>query len=261
VELNGAVAVVTGASAGIGEATALALARRGSRVVLAARRADRLEELASRISAAGGSALAIRCDVSDRRDITTLATIVDETFGRCDALINNAGIPGGGPFADLDPDRIEQIVAVNQLGVFLTTKAFLPIMLRRSRGHIVNVASLAGRFATPGASVYCATKHAVVAFSEALHYELAPRGLKVTAVNPGPVATEGFPQTGIRPRLLTPADDVADLIIDVLRRGRAPEVSIPRWVAALQVFRVLTPGPYRWGLRAATARRFTPTTT
>jgi short-subunit dehydrogenase len=149
---------------------------------------------------------------------------------------------------------------VNELGTLWTTKAFLPIMLRRSRGHIVNVASLAGRFATPGASVYSATKHAIVAFSESLYYELAPRGVLVTAVNPGPVATEGFPQSGMRSRLLTPVDRVAELIVDVLRRGRAPEVSLPRWVAPLQLFRVLTPGPYRWGVRAVTGRRFTPST-
>ncbi len=225
-------------------------------MVLAARRIERLEDLAARIEERGGEALAVRCDVADPGDVRMLASVVEETHGRCDALINNAGIPGGGPFADTSFEQIERVVRVNELGVLWTTKAFLPIMLRRGSGHVVNVASLAGRFATPGASVYSATKHAVVAFSESLYYELAPRGILVTAVNPGPVPTEGFPQTGIRSRLLTPVPRVADLIVDVLRRGRAPEVSLPRWVSPLQVFRVLTPGPYRWGVRTVTSRRF-----
>ncbi|MEX0755135.1 MAG: SDR family oxidoreductase [Actinomycetota bacterium] len=257
-ELNGAIAVVTGASAGIGEATAIALARRGATVVLAARRSERLDDLAARIEARGGRALALRCDVTDLSDVRSLAAAVEEAFGRCDVLVNNAGIPGEGTFTDLDFDAIERVVRVNELGLFWTTKAFLPMMLRAGRGHVVNVASLAGRFAVPGSSVYSATKHAVVAFSEALHYELAPRGVLVTTVNPGPVPTEGFPQTGRPRQVVTPVTEVADLIVDVVRRGRAPEVSIPRWVASLQLFRVLTPRLYRWGVRTVTARRFRP---
>lgn len=254
-ELSGAVAVVTGASSGIGAATALALARRGSNVVLAARRQERLGELARRIATGGGTALAVRCDVTERDDLTNLAAMVEERFGRCDALVNNAGIPGGGRFTDLTPDQIERVVRVNELGVMLATKAFLPTMMARGRGHVVNVASLAGRFAAPGSSVYAATKHAVVAFSESLSYELEPHGILVTAVNPGFVATEGFPQAGIDPRLVLSTERVASTIVDVLRRGIAPEISIPRWVGALQAFRVLAPGPYRWGMRRIGARR------
>lgn len=165
-DLIGAVAVVTGASAGIGEATAVELARRGAKVVLAARRLERLEDVASAIEKRGGVALAVRCDVSDRGEIKSLPAVVEEAFGRCDVLVNNAGIPGGGRFVDADMDTIERVIRVNELGVMLCTKAFLPLMLKRHRSHIVNVASLAGRFAAPGASVYTATKHAVVAFSE-----------------------------------------------------------------------------------------------
>lgn len=254
-ELSGAVAVVTGASSGIGEATALALARRGANVVLAARRRERLDELARRIAMRGGTALAVGCDVTEREDLTNLAATVEDRFGRCDALVNNAGIPGGGRFADLSPDQIERIVRVNELGVMFATKAFLPMMLARGRGHVVNVASLAGRFAAPGSSVYAATKHAVVAFSESLFYELESHGILVTAVNPGFVATEGFPQAGLAPRLVMSSERVAGTIADVLRNGVAPEISIPRWAGAFQAFRVLTPGPYRWGMRKAGARR------
>ena len=254
-ELSGAVAVVTGASSGIGATTALALARRGSNVVLTARRQERLDELARRIATGGGTALAVRCDVTERDDLTNLATTVEERFGRCDALVNNAGIPGGGRFTDLTPDQIERVVRVNELGVMLATKAFLPMMMARGRGHVVNVASLAGRFAAPGSSVYAATKHAVVAFSESLSYELEAHGILVTAVNPGFVATEGFPQAGLDPRLVLSTERVASTIVDVLRKGIAPEISIPRWVGALQAVRVLAPGPYRWGMRKIARRR------
>lgn len=252
-DLRGAVAVVTGASAGIGEATALALARAGARVVLAARRLERLESLAERIAARGGEALPVRCDVTIRGDLEELAARTDEAYGRCDVLVNNAGIPGGGPFHELSPEQIERVVRVNLLGVMLGTRAFLPMMLERRRGHIVNVASLAGRFATPGSSVYGATKHAVVAFSESLYYELRPHGILVTAVNPGFTRTEGFPQEGIpRPLVMRP-ERVAAVIVDVVRRGRAPEVSVPRALAAAQVFRVLTPPLYRLGVRGLAA--------
>jgi short-subunit dehydrogenase len=253
-QLSGAVAVVTGASAGIGEATAIALARRGASVVVAARRLDRLDRLATEIGERRGFALPVACDVSEPSDVRALVDIVAETFGRCDALVNNAGVPGGGRFTDVTMERIEHVMRVNALGVMLATKAFCPMMLDAGRGHVVNVASLAGRFAVPGASVYAASKHAVVAFSESLHAELSPHGLLVTSVNPAFVDTEGFPQVG-RPRpLLLTRERVADAIVKVLRQGIAPEYSIPRWVAPLQVLRVLTPPLYRWGMGVAARR-------
>ncbi len=250
-ELKGATAVITGASAGIGEATALAFARRGTRVVLAARRLDRLEELAERIERHGGTALAVRCDVGEPEQVAALPVVVREAFGGCDILVNNAGIPGGGEFAELSLEQIEQVVRVNLLGVLYGTRAFWPSMTAQGRGHVVNVASLAGRFATPGASIYSATKHAVVAFSEALNYEGEATGVLVTAVNPGFVPTEGFPAAG-RPSILTLTPDrIADAIVRVVRDGIAPELSVPGWVAPLQAFRVLTPPLYRWGVRMA----------
>ena len=261
-ELRGAVAVVTGASSGIGESTALLLARAGAKVVLAARRLERLEALAERIAAHGGEALPVHCDVSLLADLDELVARTDEAYGRCDILVNNAGIPGGGPFRSLTAEQVERVIRVNVLGVMLGTRAFLPMLLEQRRGHIVNVASLAGRFATPGSVVYGATKHAVVAFGEALSYELKPLGILVTTVNPGFTKTEGFPQDDIPPRLVMRREHVAEVIVDVVRRGRGPEVSVPRALGAAQAFRVLTPPLYRWGVdritRGSRAARIGP---
>ena len=253
-ELNGAVAVVTGASAGFGELTARLLAKGGASVVLAARRLERLEALAGEIEGRGGRALAVRCDVTEVADLQGLRDRVDETFGRCDVLINNAGIPGGGRFEEVSLEQIEQVIRVNLLGVMLCTKVFLPMMLERPRGHIVNVGSVAGRYATPGASVYTASKHGVVAFSEALYYELAPRGILVTSVNPGFAATEGFPQGRLPSAIVMPAERVARAIVDVVKKDKAPEVTIPRALGPWQAFRILTPPLYRWGVRQASKK-------
>jgi short-subunit dehydrogenase len=259
VELRDRVVVVTGASSGIGEATAVAFAKRGGRVVLVARRGDRLEELAGRIGRAGGSALAWTGDVTDTAKLEKLPGIVQELTGRpVDVLVNNAGVPGGGPFVELSHEQIDHVVAVNLSAVLHATRAFLPGMLSRGNGHIVNVASLAGRFASPGSAVYTATKHAVVGFSESLHYDTEPAGVHVTAVNPGFVATEGFPQNEIPGRLVMPAERVAEAIVHVVHNGIAPEYSVPRWIAPFQLFRVLTPSLYRFGVR--TTRRATPPT-
>lgn len=247
--LKGAVVVVTGASSGIGEATAVAFAQRGAKVVLTARRKERLDDLADRIARAGGRVFAVRCDVSDPEQLSSLPAVVEEAFGPCDVVVNNAGIPGRGSFSKLPYEQVGRVVDVNVLGVMYGTRAFLPGMLKRGRGHVVNVASLAGRFATPGAAVYTATKHAVVAFSEALHHEVEVAGVRVTSVNPGFVTTEGFPQGGLDPRFALPVDRVARAIVRVVREEIAPELSVPRWVSPLQAFRVLTPPLYRWGMR------------
>jgi len=256
VDLEGSVVVVTGASSGIGRATAVAFAARGATVVCSARREERLKELVEEIEGRGGRARAVACDVSEWEQVQRLATNVREEFGRCDVLVNNAGVPGGGPFAELSLEQIESVTRINFMGVLYCTKAFLPMMLEAGRGHVVNVASLAGRFAVPGASVYTATKHAVVAFSEALHYEVSERGLRVTAVNPGLVATEGFPHQdalakGRRGLVMRP-ERIADVIVRVVETGKAPEVSVPRWLSALQAVRILAPPLYRFGLSRST---------
>jgi short-subunit dehydrogenase len=252
VELRGAVVVVTGASAGIGRATALALGQEGASVVLVARRETLLQELAGQMAERGWRATSVACDVSTRADLERLRDRVTEEFGRLDVLVNNAGIPGGGAFLDLSLERIEEIAKVDFLSVLSCTRILLPLILEGgSGGHVVNVASLAGRFATPGASVYAAAKHAVVAFSEALYYELEPKGILVTALNPGFVETEGFPHHDLDPRLVMKPERVAKAILTVLQKGIAPEMSVPRWVGPLQLFRVATPPLYRWGIRRA----------
>jgi NADP-dependent 3-hydroxy acid dehydrogenase YdfG len=258
VELRGKVVVVTGASAGIGEATAVAFAKRGAKVVLAARRRERLESLGERIERAGGTALVLPCDVTDADQVRRLPGVIQQAFGPTDVLVNNAGIPGGGELPALSFEQIEAVVRVNLLGVLLGTRAFLPGMLDRGRGHVVNMASLAGRFAAPGASVYSATKHAVVAFSESLNYDTQPRGVLITTVNPAFIVTEGFPHADVPSPILLDVDRVAEAVVKVVRNGIAPEYSIPRWVSPFQLFRVVTPTLYRWGVRRA--RRRTPPT-
>ena len=259
--ISGKVCVVTGASSGIGEATAKALAARGATVVLAARREDKLRSLAEDLQARGATATWLRVDVNRQEDLEALGTHVRDEHGRCDVLMNNAGVPGGGGFRELSLERVRLVTNTNYVSLLVATKLFLDLLIE-SKGHVVNVASLAGRYALPGASVYTATKHAVVAFSEALHYELGPEGVMVTTVNPGIVATEGFfPEDSslwkdplLKPFIMQP-DRIAKEIVDVIRKRKGPEVSIPRWLAAPQAARVLAPPLYRAAMQRITGGR------
>jgi clavulanate-9-aldehyde reducatase len=184
------VAVVTGASSGIGEATALALAGEGYAVALAARRAERINELAERINGDGGKALAVPTDVSDADSARALIETSKSELGSVDVLINNAGVMLLGPLLGAELEHWQRMVNVNLLGLIYCTHVALPIMQEQGSGHIVNVSSVAGRVARLGSGVYNATKWGVGAFSESLRQEGLNYGVRVTIVEPGYVDTE-----------------------------------------------------------------------
>src|SRR3954464_5911825 len=190
VSLSGQAVAITGASSGIGEATALACARAGASVALGARRADRIEALAERITGDGGTAVAIPAAVGEEDQARAFVEQAAERLGRLDVLVNNAGVMLLGPIAGADTEDWRRMVHANVFGVLYCTHAALPRMLEQGSGHIVNVSSVAGRFARAGSGVYNLTKWGVGAFSESLRQEVAPAGLRVTVVEPGAVATE-----------------------------------------------------------------------
>ncbi len=190
-ELEGKVAVVTGASSGIGRATALELARCGARVAICARRTDRLDALAAEIGGAGGLAHAGYLDVTQREQCASFMAGVVEKWGGIDILVNNAGLMPLSFFKNLKVDEWDRMVDVNIKGVLYCTAAVIGHMAEKGSGHIVNVSSVAGRIVFPSGSVYCATKHAVTALSEGLRQEFSARaGIRVTSIEPGAVDTE-----------------------------------------------------------------------
>jgi len=188
--LDGKVAAITGASSGIGEATALALVAEGASVTLAARRGDRIDDLAERIAARGGTAVAIETDVTEEAQANSFVQRTSEELGRLDILVNNAGVMLLGPVAGAPTEQWRRMIEVNLLGLLYCTHAALPIMGAAGSGDIVNVASVAGRIAAMGSGVYNMTKWGVVGFSEALRQECALAGVRVTAIEPGWVDTE-----------------------------------------------------------------------
>jgi NADP-dependent 3-hydroxy acid dehydrogenase YdfG len=184
------VVAVTGASSGIGEATAMACAKAGAAVSLAARRLDRIEDLAERITGDGGTALAVQTDVADEQEAQRFIERTAADLGRLDVLVNNAGVMLLGPIAGADTEEWRRMIDANVYGVLYCTHAALPLMLEQGSGHFVNVSSVAGRFARAGSGVYNLTKFGVGAFSEALRQEVAAQRIRVTLIEPGFVATE-----------------------------------------------------------------------
>jgi NAD(P)-dependent dehydrogenase (short-subunit alcohol dehydrogenase family) len=189
-KLDGQVAIVTGASAGIGEASARWLAREGARVVMAARRLDRLDAIRREIEAGGGIALSVAADVTSDADRRRLVQEAVDKFGRIDALVNNAGYGQRGPIETVPVDNIRQNFETNLFSLIALTQLVIPVMRQQGSGRIINISSVAGRIARPLSSVYDATKHALEAISDGLRGELAPFGIKVVIIEPGFIITE-----------------------------------------------------------------------
>lgn len=189
-KLTGKAALVTGASSGIGEATALALAAEGAAVAISGRRTDRLEALARRITESGGTAKAITADVSAEDQAREMVAEANAALGRLDILVNNAGVMLLGPIAHADTEDWRRMMETNVLGLMYATHAALPLMRAQGGGHVVNISSVAGRTARAGAGVYNASKWGVGAFSESLRQEVSKDRIRVTIIEPGAVATE-----------------------------------------------------------------------
>jgi NAD(P)-dependent dehydrogenase (short-subunit alcohol dehydrogenase family) len=240
---NGKVAVVTGASSGIGEATARRLARLGMTVVAVARRADRLQALASEQP----GIVTHVADVTRTEDIDALAGWVRSEFGACHALVNNAGV-GGGTFRGRDDlgDALRTI-DVNLLGAIRCTAAFSELLAASAPSRVVNVASVAGKLGI-GPAAYASSKFGLVGFSEALAFAWAPRGVTVCQLNPGFIETEGFPQTQVKRTpfraLVGRPDQVARAVQEVLVSG-ATERTVPAWYRGFVVIRHVATPVYR----------------
>lgn len=188
--IKGKVVVITGASSGLGEATAKLLSSEGATVVLAARRADRIGALAEKLTSEGGQALAMTTDVTDRQQVKALVDRAVETYGRIDVMLNNAGLMPLAPLEDLKTNEWDRMIDVNFKGVLNGIAAALPYMKERKSGHFINVSSVYGHKLGPAATVYCATKFAVRALSEGLRQEVKPYNIRTTVISPGAVATE-----------------------------------------------------------------------
>ena len=248
---NGSVAFITGASRGIGAEVARMAAAKGAQVGLISRSEDELRALLNEVGGRGAIAVA---DVADRVQTEDAIAKLTSEIGPADILVNNAGIGAFGAVADTDVETFERLMRINYLGTVYATKAVLPGMIERKRGHIVNVASIAGRIGAPLEAAYSATKFAVVGLSEALAIELAPRGIGVSWVNPGPVKTEFFNARGVPYQRSTPkplaVSRVAGDVIAVVEHNKL-ETYLPRWLRQAVVSRVLFPPFFKAGtLRA-----------
>lgn len=221
--IEGKVVVITGASSGLGAATARRLASEGARAVLAARRADRLEALVQEIRDGGGEAVAATTDVTRRDDVKKLVDRAVKTYGRIDVMLNNAGLMPLAPFERLKVDEWERMIDVNIKGVLYGIAAALPYMQEQKSGHIINVSSVYGHIVVPGAGVYCGTKSAVRAISEGLRQEVKPYNLRTTIISPGAVATELLDQISEK--------DIVDGIRDFVNDIAVPADTFARMVS------------------------------
>ena len=188
--IEGKVVVITGASSGLGQATARNLSAQGASVVLGARRVDRIQSLVAELTRHGGKAIAAATDVTRRDQVERLVDSAVKTYGRIDVMINNAGLMPHSLLERLKVDEWDRMIDVNIKGVLYGIAAALPHMMRQKAGHVINVSSVAGHKVTHAGAVYCATKHAVRALSEGLRQEVKPHNIRTTVISPGAVATE-----------------------------------------------------------------------
>ncbi len=221
--IEGKVVVITGASSGLGEATARHLSAQGANVVLGARRVDRIQSLAGELTAAGGKAIAVAMDVTHVEQVKGLVEAAVKAYGRVDVMINNAGLMPQSPLDRLKIDDWDRMIDVNIKGVLYGIAAALPHMQRQKAGHIINVSSVAGHKVRAGGAVYAATKHAVLALSEGLRQEVKPYNIRTTVISPGAVATE-LPDSVIEP-------DLADSFHKFYEEFAIPAESFARAVA------------------------------
>lgn len=221
--IEGKVVVITGASSGLGEATAHHLSAHGAKLVLGARRVDRLNALADKLSGNSGKAIALKTDVTQREQVKRLVDAAVQTYGRIDVVINNAGLMPQSLLESLMIDDWDRMIDVNIKGVLYGIAAALPYMKEQKSGHIINVSSVAGHKVGPGGAVYSATKHAVLALSEGLRQEMKPYNIRTTVISPGAVATE-LPNTVTDPA-------VAERINQLYREVAIPADSFARAVA------------------------------
>lgn len=250
--LDGTVALITGASSGIGAASARALAAQGAAVALAARRADRLTQLAEDITGGGGRALVIETDVTEKIQAQSAVERTVAELGRLDTLVNNAGVMLLGPIENAPVDEWEQMVRLNVLGVLYTAHAALPHLLKaaedapRRVADLVNVSSVAGRVARSGAGVYDATKFGVVAFSESLRQEVTKRHVRVSVIEPGLVATElqSHVREAVRQQSMQRFAGVEQLGADDIAEAIQYIVTRPRHVAVNEV--LIRPTEQEW---------------
>ena len=262
VPLKDKVVLITGASSGFGADAAHLFAQEGAIVVLAARRIDRLQALAQQIQEAGGEALALPVDVSERVEIESMMQAVFEIYGHVDILFNNAGFGRLDFLENLNPPRdIETQVAVNLLGTIQVVRVILPHMLARRQGHIINMASIAGMIGAPTYTIYAATKFGIRGFTEALRREVGPLGIRVTCIYPGPAATEFGLHTGtaeFKKSFRVPgwtrlkSGDVARAVVQVAKHPRRT-VILPWWFRPIIGINALVPGL----VDAIVARSFT----
>ncbi|MEK5256660.1 SDR family oxidoreductase [Paenibacillus sp. FSL F4-0125] len=228
--LKDKVVVITGASSGIGALTAQMLSKRGAIPILVARSEAKLKETATGIPGVFGL---YTCDVTDTEAVQETFAQILATYGRIDILLNNAGYGKFASFTEMEPHEFDEMMDVNYMGIVRCTKAVVPHMLERGSGQIVNVASMAGKIGTAKSVAYTATKHAVLGFTNALRQELRKSGIIVSAVNPGPIATDFFKiadpsgnyQKSVARMMMTP-EHVSSKIVKVMETGKE-EIDLP----------------------------------